>query len=337
MRRVLVPAATSPALPVPGSVVLDLRGESMGTTWSVRLVDTPDTHPATHWQQQIQQQLDTVVAQMSHWLADSDLDRFNRAPAGSWQTLPEAFFQVLSYALSVAKASDGAYDPTAGALVNVWGFGPTGRYDQPDFRAPDAQTVEDARQQGGWQHLAIDADSRKVCQPGGVLLDLSAVAKGYGVDRVAQYLESMGIAHYLVEVGGELRGAGVKPDQLPWWVALEQPPSPAQAASETIIALHGLAIATSGDYRRFFGADRTRYAHTIDPRNGYPIRNGLASVTVLHPSCMAADALSTALTVLGVEDGLVFAEEQRLAARFLVRKGNHFVEYVSRGFTAMLQ
>ena len=315
----------------------------MGTTWSVRLVDIPAAHSsdeesAGRWQQQIQAQLDTVVAQMSHWLADSDLGRFNRAPAGSWQILPEAFFEVLTYALDVAEASGGAYDPAAGALVNAWGFGPSGRYDEPGFRRPDIETIEAALQRGGWRQLTIDAGARKVRQPGGALLDFSAVAKGHGVDRVARYLESQGVEHYLVEVGGELRGAGVKPDQLPWWVALEQPPSPAAATAETIVALHGLAVATSGDYRRFYQAGNAYTSHTIDPRSGRPIRNGIASVTVLHASCMAADALSTALTVLGVEDGMAFAEEQRLAARFLVRDSdNGFVEYVSRAFTAMLQ
>lgn len=344
MRRILIPEHTSLAPPCPGSAIFDFHGDTMGTTWSVRVVAEPYRH--TNWQhelkQGIQHELDTVVAQMSHWLADSDLSRFNRAAAGTWQTLPGAFFEVLTYALRVAEDSGSAYDPAAGILVNLWGFGPVRRYNESGFHLPGSESVRAAHHQSGWQRLSVDTKERRIRQPGGVQLDLSAVAKGYGVDCVARYLERCGLAHYLVEVGGELRGAGIKPDEMPWWVALERPPSESQSptqntAVETIVALHGLAIATSGDYRRSYTSDGVRIAHTVDPRTGYPIRNNVASVTVLHPSCMAADALSTALTVLGVADGMIFAEEHRLAARFLVRNDRGFIEYTSRAFEAMLQ
>ncbi|MDB6060485.1 MAG: thiamine biosynthesis protein ApbE [Verrucomicrobiaceae bacterium] len=317
----------------------------MGTSWSVRLVDREhsDSDRQQTWQRQIQTQLDTVVAQMSHWRDDSNLGQFNRAPAGSWHVLPDAFFDVLTYALRVAADTDGAYDPAAGALINIWGFGPAERHDQPGFKLPDTQSIAAAQAASGWQRLLIETDTRRIWQPGGLLLDLSAVAKGYGVDSVVRYLESQGIANYLVEVGGELRGAGVKPDQLPWWVALESPtaaePEQHVCASnlpETIVALHGLSIATSGDYRRVFEIGGTKFSHSIDPRSGYPIRNDIASVTVLHTSCMEADALSTALTVLGVDDGMSFAEQHRLAARFLVRTGTGFTERASSAFMAML-
>lgn len=350
MRRVLIPSQTSPAAPGAGSVVFNFHGESMGTTWAVKLAAVPVHN--SNWQHEvqrgIQRELDLVVAQMSHWQSDSDLGRFNRAHAGSWQTLPDAFFEVLSYALNVAKISDGAYDPTAGALVNLWGFGPRHRYNEPNFHPPHIDAIEKAREQCGWQRLHVDNDNRKIHQPGNLLLDLSAIAKGYAVDRVAHYLERCGVLHYLVEVGGELRGAGIKPDQLPWWVALEQPTTDGTvdfmppAIAQTIVALHGLSIATSGDYRRFYRVNDSSISHTIDPRSGYPIRNNIASVTVLHNSCMAADAFSTALTVLGVDDGMVFAEANHIAARFLVRDGTAsneraaFSERTSSAFQAML-
>ena len=344
MRRVLIPTHIVPAAPVAGGELFTLAGQSMGTTWSVRLVERArtDAQCLQRWQQGIQGELDTVVMQMSHWLDDSDLGRFNRAGASAWQTLPEAFFEVLTYALGVAADSAGAYDPTAGALVNAWGFGPTGRHDLPGFQPPSAPAVETARSRGGWRRLQVDTRTRSICQPGGLLLDFSAVAKGYGVDRVAAYLERAGIASYLVEVGGELRGRGVKPDQLPWWVELERPldfePNGLMVSPPpTVVALHGLAVATSGDYRRCYRDGDRRLAHTIDPRTGYPIDNGVASVTVLHDSCMAADALSTALSVLGPDDGLAFAAERELAARFLVRGDSGFVERASPAFLAMLQ
>lgn len=339
MRRVLLPHHISEDPAPAGGAIRDYAGRSMGTSWSVRLVAAPgDALPEL--QQGLQRQLDAVVAEMSHWEADSDLGRFNRARAGGWQVLPPAFFDVLSYAMGVARDSAGAYDPCAGTLVNLWGFGPHGRFDQPDFAAPSARRIADARAQLAAQPVVLEQGTRRALQPGGVQLDLSAVAKGYGVDRLAYYLKTQGVRDYLVEVGGELRGAGVKPDGQPWWVALEQVSDVAPGAAqpeELWLALHGLAVATSGDYRRYFELDGRRYSHTIDPRSGMPIANDLASVTVVHAQCMAADAWSTALTVLGREQGLRLAERQGLAARFVVRDADGgFTEHMSTHLRGML-
>src|SRR3954470_3600952 len=277
MRRVLLPHDISDDPAPAGGVIRDYAGRSMGTTWLVRLVAAADVLPDL--QAGLQSQLDGIVAEMSHWEADSDLGRFNRASAGAWQVLPPAFFDVLSYAMGVARDSAGAYDPCAGALVNLWGFGPHGRFDQPGFIPPSAERVASARAHLSAQPVVLEPGSRRALQPGGVQLDLSAVAKGYSVDRLAYYLKTQGVHHYLVEVGGELRGAGVKPDGQPWWVALEQVSDAAATAQpdELVLALHGLAVATSGDYRRYFELDGQRYSHTIDPRNGMPIANDLAS------------------------------------------------------------
>lgn len=337
MRRVLLPHHISEDAPPDGGVIRDYAGRSMGTSWSVRLVSA-QAMPGL--QEGLQRQLDNIVAEMSHWEADSDVGRFNRAPAGSWQVLPQAFFDVLSFALEVAQASRGAYDPCAGALVNLWGFGPHGRFGEADFVPPSAQQVSEALAQHAQQRSAfeLDRDGRWARQPGGMQLDFSAVAKGYSVDRLAYFLKSQGVQHYLVEVGGELRGAGVKPDGQPWWVTLEQVDDAGAAApGEVVLALHGLSVATSGDYRRYFQHGAQRYSHTIDPRSGTPIANDLASVTVLHPHCMAADAWSTALTVLGAEAGLALAERQGLAARFVSRSAAGFSEQISTAMKAMLE
>lgn len=319
MQRVLVPAAIAPTHPPINCAVRDFAGQCMGTTWSVRLVDTA-AGTAGDLRASIQAELDRVVAQMSHWLADSDLGRYNRAPPCTWHPLPDAFHAVMQCALDVAERSGGAYDPAAGALVNLWGFGPHGRYAEADFAPPDATAVSAAMADCGWQRVRLDQE-RRLFQPGAVQLDLSSIAKGYAVDLVAQRLHAHGIDHFLVEVGGELRGAGMKSDGQPWWVGLEAPAS--QAVAPTLAALHGLSIATSGDYRRSFCHDGQRYAHTLDPRTGYPVDSGVASVTVLHPECMLADAWSTALTVMGVDAGLACADAQGLAARFIVRNGDH--------------
>jgi thiamine biosynthesis lipoprotein len=340
MPRVLVPLHIDHEPPPTGSVHA-LAGLTMGTSWSVRLVADGEQSPDA-WRDGIQEQLDKVVQEMSHWEPDSDLGRFNRAPAGTWRLIPDGFFEVLSCAIEVAQASEDAYDPAAGALVNRWGFGPDNgtspRYDAPDFVPPTRDEVAALLGDSGWQLLEFDRTTRRIRQPGGAMLDLSAVAKGYGVDVVARWLERQGVKHYLVEVGGELRGAGMKPDGQPWWVALEEPPH-AQAGSDdaTLLALHGLSVATSGDYRRCFEMDGERYSHTIDPRTGWPVSNGVASVTVIHESCMWADALSTALTVMGAEEGIRFADARNFAARFLVRHGDALKERASRRFLEMLE
>jgi thiamine biosynthesis lipoprotein len=339
MRRVLIPLAIAPAGPVLGAAVHALSGRSMGTTWSVRWSGHPRSDTA-RIQAALQARLDRVVAQMSHWEPDSDLARFNRAPAGCWQTLPEPFFSVLQQGLAIAAASDGAYDPAAGALVDLWGFGPTGRYDQPDFAPPDAAAVRIAASGPRWRDLQLDMERRAVRQPGGARLDLSAIAKGFAVDDLAACLEQHGIADYLVEIGGELRGHGGKPDGQPWWVALESPtPAAGQSplGTQTVVALHGLSVATSGDYRRFYQQHGLRRAHTIDPRSGWPIEHGLASVTVLHETCLAADAWSTALTAMGPQEGAAAARAHGLAALFVTRHAQGWTEVPSPALQALLQ
>ena len=335
MRRVLLPHHVSGEPAPAGGVIRDFSGHSMGTSWSVRLAVAPSLD-CSRLQQGLQRQLDAVVAEMSHWEDDSDLGRFNRAAPGSWHVLPPAFFDVLSFAMEVSRDSGGACDPCAGALVSLWGFGPHGRYAQDDFAPPSPHAVAAALAQLAAQRVQLEREGRRALQPGGVQLDLSAVAKGYGVDRLAYYLTSQGIADFLVEVGGELRGAGVKPDGQPWWVSLEQVEGEAEQ-DQLVLALHGLAVATSGDYRRYFEHDGVRYAHTIDPRSGMPVKHGLASVTVVHAHCMAADAWSTALTVLGSEQGLALANRLGLAARFVERHADgSLAESLSTHLSSML-
>ena len=337
-RRLLIPPTPPHDAPRLGAVVHALGGRTMGTTWSVRLCGSSTLDRAAV-AQDVQRELDAVVAEMSTWEPASDLCRFNRAAAGHWQALPRAFFDVLEHALEIARLSDGAFDPTAGALVDTWGFGPTTQPAHAKVQVPDDATLASARARAGWQRIELDPAHRAARQPGGVALDFSAIAKGHGVDRVARHLSARGFESHLVEVGGELRGVGLKPDGRPWWVALEAPTSAraGDAPTPTWVALQGLSVATSGDYRRWFEHDGVRYSHTIDPRDGRPIRHGLAAVTVLHTECMTADALSTALTVMGARDGLAFAERHRVAALFVERSDAGFVETPSCPLAAMLR
>jgi thiamine biosynthesis lipoprotein len=276
-----------------------------------------------------QRELDEVVRQMSPWEPSSDLSRYNRAAAGSWTALPPAFAQVLRCSLDVAEATGGAFDPTLGALTDLWGFGPRPFSGAP----PQTQDVANLRQAVGWRHVALDGDS--LFQPGGLRLDLNGIAKGFAVDRVAAALDRAGARSYLVEVGGELRGTGAKPDGQPWWVELERPPA-ANDGPLTLVSLHGLSVATSGDYRRFFEHEGRRYAHTLDPATAAPVANTTVSVTVLDASCMRADAYATALTVMPPDAALAFAAAHGLAALILARGPAGLEERLSPALSAML-
>lgn len=326
MRQVVVPRVThAPAMPAASARVVQMHGKTMGTTWQVKCVLAPargGRQLLDAMQRAVQARLDRVVSQMSTWDPDSELSRFNRAPAGTRAIFSADLGRVLDYALEVARDSGGACDVAAGALVNAWGFGPGSPfspYREPGFEPPGADAVETARALSGWRRLQWDPAGRSAVQPGGLQLDLSSIAKGFGVDQVARYLQEAGIDGFLVEVGGELCGRGIKPDGQPWWVCVEAP-EPGIGMVETVVALHGLSIATSGDYRRFFESRGSRHCHAIDPRSGHPVASEVASVTVLHEACMAADALSTALMVMGPEDGIPWADRRGIAALFRIRQ-----------------
>jgi thiamine biosynthesis lipoprotein len=332
---VLVPVDADLAAPRAVSCrrgVETIGGETMGTAWSVRMLAP---FPARDLIEPVERVLARIIAQMSTWEPQSGISRFNRADAGTWHRLAPEFAAVLKCALALAGQTGGAYDPAAGALVDLWGFGAPGARTS----LPDPAAVAAARARCGWQRIRFEAAPARIFQPGGVALDLSSIAKGYAVDAVARLLKSAGVESFLVEIGGELRGEGVKPGGLPWWVELERPPSRVaggSAAEETVVALCGLSVATSGACQRFFSVDGRSYSHTIDPRSGYPVPHELLSVTVLHPECMLADALATALTVLGPDEGLAFAAREDIAAAFLCDGPDGLRESLSPKFAAML-
>lgn len=337
-RRVLIPERIAqPPSPVAvrALAVSELGGETMGTTWSAKLVVPPAADLAP-LRDGIESVLRQVIDEMSPWEPMSHISRFNAAPPGTWHRLPDGFFTVLSAALHWAERTGGAYDPTVGAVVNLWGFGP----EPPRAALPDPDAIRRTRERGGWQRIALDRQTRSAMQPGGLLLDLSSIAKGFAVDEVARFLRRQGIANALVEIGGELRGEGVKPDGTPWWVELERPRGATDAVRAlpvTLLALSGHSVATSGDERRFFDVAGRRYAHTLDPATGAPVTHDLVSVTAVADDCMTADALSTALTVLGPEAGPAFAAAHHLAARFVRFDGCRLIERLSPDMGVMLE
>jgi thiamine biosynthesis lipoprotein len=251
---------------------------------------------------------------MSTWEPDSDISRYNRAPPGSWHAIPDAFQQVLACALEIAQASNGAYDPTIGALVTLWGFGAAGS----PRKIPSATTLAAARETTGWKRLKLRQDGTELLQPGGLQLDFSAIAKGYGVDCIVRELQRMGVASALVEVGGDIRGYGHKPDGEPWRILIESPSNGADDDhSFCIVNLEKAALATSGDRWHAFEQNGKRFSHMIDPRNGVPIRHATSTVTVLAADAMRADAWATALLVMGSDEGFHYAERHHITARFI--------------------
>jgi thiamine biosynthesis lipoprotein len=217
---------------------------------------------------------------------------------------------------------------TVGPLVNLWGFGP-GRGED---RVPSATEVEEARARVGYARLEVRDPPPAVRKAiPDLYVDLSAIAKGYGVDRVSEYLESQGVGRYLVEVGGEVRGRGRNARGTPWKVAVERP-AEGERAAYAVVEVDGVGVATSGDYRNFFEKDGRRYSHTIDPATGRPVTHALASVTVVSDTCMTADALATGLNVLGPEAGYALAEREGIAALFIVREGQGFARRATAAF-----
>lgn len=305
----------------PRATVTDLAGETMGTRWSVRAV-LPERTIAAAVEAAIVTRLGAIVDQMSHWSPTSVLARFNRAPADSWTILPPDFAHVIARGLAIAAATRGAFDPAIGRLVDLAGFGPL-----PVDSPPTDAAITAALAASGWQRLDYSAGDRRLRQPGGLSLDLSGIAKGFAVDAVADLLAGLGVRHALVEIGGELVGRGVRPDGEPWWVDLERPPG-CDTLAPLRVALHDLAVATSGDYRRG--------AHTLDPRTGRSTYNHVVSASVIHTHALDADAWATALTVMGPDAGVATAAANGIAGRIVTLRDGAPREYLTPALIAML-
>ncbi len=294
------------------------NGETMGTRYSAVFFAGADIDVAAI-NASLFVAVDQVDRQMSTWNPESDLSRLNATPLRQWHTVPPALADVLQAALEIQRQSGGAFDIGVGALVNAWGFGPSQTLTlNSGKQKPLAVPASSAT-------LEIDHASLQVRKLASVTLDLSGIAKGYGVDQLARCMDSLGIANYLVGIDGELRARGLKPGHQQWAVALEQP-LPGVREVMGVMELRDAAIATSGDYRRFVELDGERYAHTMHPSLGAPVRNRLAAVTVVAADCMLADAWATALLVLGEEEGVALAQKRGMDALFVLRDGAGFDE-----------
>ncbi|MCP4010222.1 MAG: FAD:protein FMN transferase [Proteobacteria bacterium] len=305
-------------------------GEIMGTHYSVQW-HMKRADQAQRIAGQVDRLLEQINRSMSTYISDSEISRFNNAPVDTSFEVSEDFSQVMQTALGIADLTRGAFDFTIGALVNAWGFGPDGVVSSP----PDEKHIRALKAETGFEYISMSEEGRRLIRRRDSYIDLSAVAKGYAVDVIAHLLETKGIENFLVEIGGEIRAGGVKPGGRPWRIGIEMPDSEKHGIQK-VIDISNISVATSGDYRNYFEENGVRYSHTIDPATGRPIRHRLASVTVLKADCASADALATALLVMGPEKGLEFAQQQDIAAYFIVKSRDGFETRWTEGFATYL-
>ena len=309
-----------------GPDIIKISGNKMGTTYHITVVaDQPAPRDLA---ERIDRALDVVDLSMSTYKTESEISKFNGLPVDTSQQISADFSHVLKVSKTVWRQSNGAFDPTVGPLVDLWGFGPQ----RGDDVVPADDQIDRALASIGFQYMQLSEGQISKTRP--VRLDVSAVAKGYAVDLVADLLEMLALPDYLVEVGGEMRLGGSNAKGQFWRIAVEQPSVIPQV--QRIIELGDVAMATSGDYRNYFEVDGVRYSHTIDPRTGRPITHGLASVTVLAPTCAEADAWATALSVMGEEQGLAVAEQLNLPVYMLVKTESGFKAVSSSAFDPYL-
>ena len=316
-----------PALP-PELGLTTVSGPTMGTYFRLIFPDAGGIAVAV--EAEAVATLAQVDALMSTYRADSEVSRFNGSDAMALMQISKHTGTVIEDALRVGALTGGAFDITISPLVEVWGFGPAGRM----AVFPDRALVAEAERRVGQHALKSERGVLRKTRSD-VAIDLSGIAKGYAVDRLVALLDGHGMPAYLIDVGGELRAKGHRPDGQPWRVGIERPLRHLREVHR-VVPLEDRAIATSGDYRNFFMHDGHRYTHAIDPRTAQPVKHSLASVTVLDRDAMTADALSTALMVMGPDEGQRFAEQAGVAAYFVAREDDRLVDRSTSAFEPWL-
>jgi thiamine biosynthesis lipoprotein len=308
-----------------GDSMESFGGPTMGSTYSIKYVRYAGLPGPKEVQAEVEKILADVDRQMSTYRSDSDIERFNDLPANRCQTMPAPILELVRVGEQLSLQSEGSYDLTVEPLMNLWGFGPQGR----EEKVPSAEKLAEAMQRVGYTHLRIDGD--QLCKDAAVEVDFNSIAAGYAVDTIAAKLDALGIHNYLAEATGELKAAGKKLDGSAWKIALEEPRDDQQVA-ERIINVDGYGVSTSGDYRNYFEQGGRRYSHTFDARSGAPITHTLASVTVINPSTLMADGLSTLLLILGPERGWDYAQKHDIGAFFVIRADTGFVTRTNQAF-----
>ena len=305
--------------------VEEFSGPTMGSTYSVKYVAGSGAAAKEQLRSETESILGQLDRQLSTYRNDSDIVAFNALPAGQCMNMPDSARELVLAGQQLSQESGGALDLTIGPLLDLWGFGPRGRQDQ----VPTAEDIAKVRQTIGHHHLRVEGE--QLCKEVAVQVDFNSIAAGYAVDLVAQRLEALGVESYLVEITGELKAKGRKPGDEPWRIAIEAPRINERVAQQ-VLELDGYGVSTSGDYRNYFERDGKRYSHTLDPATGTPIEHALAAVTVVDPSTLRADGLSTLLMVLGPERGLAFTAKHGIAALFVIHEEQKFVTTSTAAF-----
>jgi FAD:protein FMN transferase len=312
--------------------LISISGLTMGTTYSVKLIPNDTVLDKSVLHTDIEKILADINQAMSTYINDSELSRFNQAKVSDWLNLSEDLYSVIEHANDVSLLTNGAFDVTVGPLVNLWGFGP----DQFTQEIPSDLVIQSIMKHTGYEKLAFNKSSSQISKSDPDLyIDLSAIAKGFAVDKIASYLDKQTIQNYLVEIGGELNGKGTNANQQAWQIGIERA-YPLERSVQRIINLDNLAMATSGDYRNYYEKEGVRYSHTINPLTGKPITHNLASVTVLTKSTMHADALATAFMVLGAEKTISLANKLNIAVYIIIKTEAGFEEQYNDYFKPYL-
>ena len=310
---------------------LQLTGNTMGTYYAIVIDSPPESlGDGADLTAKIEARLSDVNRQMSTWDAESEISRFNKSTSTDWFAVSAEFALVTAEAKKIHKQSEAAFDPTVAPLIDLWGFGV-----RRDKEVPGQDSIDKAMAQTGMQHLEVRADPPALKKAIGELqLNLSAIAKGYGVDAIALLLESEGLTSYVVDIGGENRTGLMKSSGDPWKLGIESP----KGGLKRILKLTESSVATSGDYRNFFQLDGVTYSHAIDPTTGWPVKNPPASITVNHKSCMTADAWATAMMIVGAERGIEMATRNQIPVMFqLIQPDGSITELSNDAFKALPQ
>jgi thiamine biosynthesis lipoprotein len=342
------------------------QGKTMGTTYSVTYASTLFSHPTTDMKKKVDELLEGINDSMSTYRSDSELMAFNRSDIGKPFKASRELTNLVERSLVISRLSGGAYDVTIGPLVNVWGFGPadadkliadsnatvsSGQSEDitdkkaPEFvewmlnsypaELPSEEEIAEAWKKVDYKSVVADTEKNTLIRNKDVFVDLSSIAKGFGVDQVAALLEEQGIQSYMVDIGGEVKVGNRKPDGSPWMMGIKGPVIASQRPA-LIVPLENKALATSGDYLNFFEVDGQKYSHTIDPRTGHPEIGRLAEVAVIDDNVAEADALATMFMVLGDEEGLEVANREGIAAHFTYHSDKGYETVSSEAFKPYL-
>ena len=310
--------------------IISIEGPTMGTRYTITLIDPPRAITKKAIQTKIEREIAIVNQWMSNYISDSEISLINGAPINVWLPLSEETYSVIETAQEISAKTDGSFDITVSPLVSLWGFGPDKHENIPSTTEIDATRV-----QVGWQYIQLNADRRSLLKTAPVIMDLSAIAKGFGVDYLSDFLDLYSIENYLVEIGGEIRVKGYNADGEKWRIGIESP-TLARSGIQQAVTITDKAVATSGDYRNYYEKDGIRYSHTIDPSTGRPVEHNVASVTVISDSATEADGWATAFNVMRPEKAMELAEKHQLAVYLLIydqeeyksRHSSEFAQYM---------